>query len=463
MQTAKSIFIGGTASHVGKSWMATAICAYLRRRGLRVAPFKAQNMSNNSYPCPSGGEIGRAQVAQAEACGLEPSPDMNPILLKPTRDTSSQVVLHGKVWRDLTAKEYYEHYDFLQSQVLDAYDRLSARHEVIVIEGAGSVAELNLRDRDLVNFGLALKLDAPTLLVSDIDRGGVFGALFGTMSLLEPEERHLVRAFAVNRFRGDPSLFTAGAALLEAKLCRPCLGVFPFDPNIHIDEEDAVSIDSRPSKQESAIAVIHLPHISNFTDFRRLPAFDWLTRPPNRDYRIIFIPGTKNTTGDLQWLRTTGLADWILEQHASGATVVGICGGYQMLGKQISDPDLVEGVAREVRGLGLLPVRTVMRREKVTHRVRVRLPNGVSFYAYEIHMGETDVEPGVDHFAENEGVVANHCIGTYLHGAFENEDVLRTTLGIEPKPVRSRAEQYESLASWFAHSADIPLFEERFL
>lgn len=463
MPPAKPIFIAGTASHVGKSWIATALCAWLRRRGFRVAPFKAQNMSNNSYPCVGGGEIGRAQVAQAEACGLEPIPDMNPILLKPTGESACQVVLQGKVWRDLNAREYYEHFDFLIGQVLESYDRLAEQFDVIVVEGAGSVAELNLRSRDLVNFGLATRLSAPTLLLADIDRGGVFGSLYGTMSLLEPAEQQMVRAFAINRFRGDPSLFTEGTAILEEKLRRPCLGVFPFTEKIRLDEEDAVSLDVRAPSANATIAVVHLPHISNFTDFRRLPDFDWLTRPPLRPYEVIFLPGTKNTIGDLEWLRITGLADWIIEQHRNGARVVGICGGYQMLGRHVSDPLGVDGGHREMHGLGLLPVTTIMRPEKVTRRVKARLRSGVEFTAYEIHMGETTRPAACETFAEGEGIVADRCVGTYLHGAFESPAVLKETLGIEARLLPSRSEQYDALADWFAASADVPLFEERFL
>jgi len=225
--------------------MATAVCAWLRRQGVRVAPFKAQNMSNNSYPCPGGGEIGRAQVAQAEACGLAPSVDMNPILLKPTSAMGSQVVVQGKVWRNLSAREYYEQHEYLREKVEESYARLAAAHDFIVVEGAGSIAELNLRQTDLVNLGFAARHDIPVLLVADIDRGGVFGSVFGTIALLAPAERELVRAFAINRFRGDPSLFASGVKLLEEKTCKPCLGVFPFLDDVHLDEEDSVALEER--------------------------------------------------------------------------------------------------------------------------------------------------------------------------------------------------------------------------
>src|SRR5262245_24864567 len=307
--------------------MATAICGWLRSRGIRVAPFKAQNMSNNSYACPGGGEIGRAQVVQAEACGLEPSPDMNPILLKPNSDMGSQVVLDGKVWKTLAARDYYEHFDFLLTRVMDAYGRLARQYEYIVIEGAGSVTELNLKSHDLVNLGLARRLNAPGLLVADIDRGGVFAAIAGTFCLLDDEEKRLIRSFAVNRFRGDPSLFSAGVELIEARTSRPCLGVFPMLPNVSLDAEDSVCLeehvgqaDSPPRRSGRRVAIVRFPHISNFTDFRLLTCFaDWVTRPGDDRFDCVILPGTKNTLGDLEWLRSAGLDQWIVEQKRRGA------------------------------------------------------------------------------------------------------------------------------------------------
>src|SRR5882724_3172975 len=322
---AKPIFVGGTTSHAGKSWMATAICAWLRQRGFRVAPFKAQNMSNNSYACPDGGEIGRAQVAQAEACGLAPEHDMNPILLKPNSDLGSQVVLDGRVWKTLAARDYYEHFDFLLQHVLDAYQRLQRQYEYVVIEGAGSITELNLKSRDLVNLGLARRLNAPGLLVADIDRGGVFASIVGTFCLLDDEERRLIRSFAVNRFRGDPSLFADGVKILESRTGRPCLGVFPMLQDMFIDAEDGVCLEELRQARGVGprVGIVRLPHISNFTDFRLLAPFaDWITRPPEGRFECVILPGTKNTIGDLAWLRHGGLDDWILSQRRAGALVI---------------------------------------------------------------------------------------------------------------------------------------------
>src|SRR5271166_2364554 len=278
---ARALMVGGTASHVGKSWMAAAICRSLYRKGIRVAPFKAQNMSNNSYPCPQGGEIGRAQVAQAEACGMAPSPDMNPILLKPSADATSQVVVHGQVWRNLSAQEYYRQYDYLLAKVCESYSRLSAEYEFVVLEGAGSIAELNLRHMDLVNLGLARHLDIPVLLVADVDRGGVFASIYGTIALLDPEEASLVRAFAVNRFRGDPALFADAVEILEEKTAKPCIGVFPNLPDLPLDEEDSVALEHwQPlAKGDVSIAILQFPHVSNHTDCQRLTNALWIQRP----------------------------------------------------------------------------------------------------------------------------------------------------------------------------------------
>ena len=445
--------------------MTTAICRYLVRRGFRVAPFKAQNMSNNSYPCVGGGEIGRAQVAQAEACRLEPSPEMNPILLKPNADNGSQVVLHGKVWRTLRAREYYEHLDYLKTEVLKAYERLADCFEYIVIEGAGSVAEMNLKSRDLVNLNLAREVGARGLLVSDIDRGGVFASIIGTYCLLGAEDQALLRSFAVNRFRGDRSLFDDGIRILEERSGRPCLGVFPM-ADIHLDAEDGVALDDASDRGDSDIAIVQFPRISNLTDFRLMPEAVWVRRPMPRKFRFVFLPGTKNTIADLRWLREAGLADWVSEQHEDGATVVGICGGYQMLGESVEDPHGVESGGEEA-GLGLLPVRTVMQAEKTTQVVEAELASGVRFTAYEIHMGESRASRSMEPFANvngvGEGVRCGRIIGTYLHGALENAAVLSELLGRPVEPGAAKEESYERLADWFEESANVELFEELYL
>jgi adenosylcobyric acid synthase len=270
---ARPFFVGGTSSNAGKSWMVTAICAWLRRRGVSVAPFKAQNMSNNSYPCRTGGEIGRAQVAQAEACGLQPESSMNPILLKPSGNGASQVVVNGQVWKTLSAREYYAHADELRAKVLEAYQDLSSRFDTIVIEGAGSVTELNLREHDLVNLGLVTRIRAPWLLVADIERGGVFGSVVGTAHLLSADERSLFRGFVINKFRGDMSLFDEGVRILEERTASTCFGVFPYSTDLHLDAEDSLALETRPSTPAPSgarLAVVHFPHVSNATDFRLL-------------------------------------------------------------------------------------------------------------------------------------------------------------------------------------------------
>jgi adenosylcobyric acid synthase len=456
---ARPLFIGGTSSNAGKSWMATAICAWLRGRGVSVAPFKAQNMSNNSYPCRGGGEIGRAQVAQAEACGLEPEPAMNPILLKPSGNGMSQVVVDGRVWKTLSAREYYAHAGELRQKVLNAYEDLSHRFDVVVIEGAGSVTELNLRDHDLVNLDLVTRIRAPWLLVADIERGGVFGSVIGTAHLLNADERSLFRGFAVNKFRGDISLFDEGVRILEERTRSTCVGVFPHAADLHIDAEDSLALQTRPSALPpvgARLAIVHFPHVSNATDFRLLTWADWITAPRTERYDFIVLPGSKNTMEDLSWLRERGLAEWILEQHRSGATIIGICGGYQMLGRTLHDPARMESSAGTGEGLGLIPAVTCLAREKQTRIVAATTPAGVRFGAYEIHLGVTTLDPSEDAapFARLsgggvDGVRRPGVIGTYLHGAFEHADVCAEVFGIEAPSASSKAVQYQRLGSWF--------------
>jgi adenosylcobyric acid synthase len=460
--TARPLFVGGTSSNAGKSWMVTAICAWLHRRGVSVAPFKAQNMSNHSYPCRGGGEIGRAQVAQAEACGLEPEPAMNPILLKPNGAGSSQVVVNGRVWKTMTAREYYAAAQDLRSTVLDAYADLASRHDVIVMEGAGSVSELNLRDHDLLNLGLVTAIRAPWILVADIERGGVFGSVVGTVNLLTPDERALFRGFAINKFRGDRSLFDDGVRILEARTDSTCLGVFPYADEIHLDAEDSLSVRTvarEPAPVGARTAIIRFPLMSNATDFRLLPWADWLSSVPADAYDFVILPGSKNTIADLEWLRRTGLAEWVLAQRRGGATVIGICGGYQMLGLSVSDPDGMEQ-GGTMEGLGLIPVHTTLTRDKRTRVVSARTNGGVEFSGYEIHLGRTTPVHGeaLSAFAaladgSHDGVRAPGVIGTYLHGALEDPAVFSEIFGHAPAESTSRTIEYERLADWFEQNA----------
>ena len=457
--SARPLFVGGTSSNAGKSWMATAICSWLRERGVSVAPFKAQNMSNHSFPCRAGGEIGRAQVAQAEACGLEPEPAMNPILLKPAGNGMSQVVVNGRVWKTLSARAYYTHSEELRGVVLDAYADLARRFDAIVIEGAGSVSELNLRGHDLVNLWLVTRISAPWMLVADIERGGVFASVFGTTQLLDARERALFRGFAINKFRGDLSLFDEGITILEDRTRAACVGVFPYDADTELDAEDSLALDTRPrgaAPDGQRIAIVRFPHLSNATDFRLLTWADWLTSPPADAYDVVILPGTKNTIADLLWLRRTGLAAWVHAQHRRGARIAGVCGGYQMLGRRVSDPEQVESDLGSAEGLGLLPVSTVLAREKRTRAITAVTPGGAAFGAYEIHAGVTIVDEGHGgrpfatlEDSSTDGVRVGSVFGTYLHGAFEHADVCREVLGVPVLSGREKAVHYRQLASWF--------------
>jgi len=426
----------GTGSHVGKSLLTAALCRILRQDGYSVAPFKSQNMALNSYVTPDGLEIGRAQALQAEACGIEPEVEMNPILLKPSGEMSAQVVVMGKPLSNMTARQYREQYlDTALPIVKQALDTLMFRYDVVVMEGAGSPVEINLRDRDVVNMRAARLANAPVLLIGDIDRGGVFASLYGTTTLLHPEERDMVKGLIVNKFRGDLSLFDDGVKILEDLTKKPVLGVVPFLVNLGLDEEDSVALDSYQSGRDAEITIVvpRLPRLSNFTDFSPLERESgvrllYTTRPT--DILIadaVILPGTKNTVADLQFLRETGLLDAVRTVATRGLPVAGICGGYQMLGETIYDPHSVENSDGEVRALGLLPVRTVFKQTKRTARCSAHCQ--LAFYSgevvgYEVHMGETTAQgtPAFTSGSSADGCVRGEVWGTYIHGVFDNDE-----------------------------------------
>jgi len=510
--TNSSIMIQGTGSHVGKSILVCALCRILKQDGYRVAPFKAQNMALNSFVTKDGKEMGRAQVAQAEAAGIDPVVEMNPILLKPTGDCGSQVILMGKPIGNMTAKEYYQKKAGFVSIIKDAYDKLRSKFDIIVIEGAGSPAEINLKDGDIVNMGMAEMASAPVLLVTDIDRGGAFAWIVGTLELLTTSERDRVKGIVFNKFRGDKSILKPGLDMLENRINKPVLGVIPYMHNLGIDDEDSVSLEfnnkftqyraenlpfSPPCeggeigvviKSQNApldierlygndtditgngfvdIVVIKLPRISNFTDFNMFThEKDVRTRFVDKAENIgkpdlLIIPGTKNTIGDLTFLKERDIFGEIIELSRQGTMTIGICGGYQMLGKQINDPHHVESSKDSIQGLGLLDTVTTFAREKQTYQVKARMLEHKNLFSvndeltgYEIHMGETthNGHNSVRPFAkitERAGemvdildgcISANgNVIGTYIHGIFDNDefrskliDYLRLKKGLRP-------------------------------
>jgi adenosylcobyric acid synthase len=450
--------VQGTSSSAGKSLLVAALCRIFARQGVRVAPFKAQNMSNNAAVCPDGAEIGRAQAVQAMAAGIEPTADMNPILLKPEADARSQVIVMGRPWRTLAAGTYYQHKGELWPAVSGALDRLRAAYDLVIMEGAGSPAELNLRQGDLVNMKVARYAGAPVLLVGDVDRGGIFAQLLGTLWLLEAQERALVKGLVVNKFRGDPDLFSEGVRILEERGGVPVVGVVPYIHDLGIPEEDAVVIEtqrqSAPAAELIDIAVIALPRIANFDDF------DPLAAEPGVQVRYVssaqalgcpqavILPGSKSTMADLAWLRAQGLDQAIQALAAGGTAVVGICGGYQMLGRTIRDPDQAESAVEVTPGLGLLPLETVFEREKATHRVRARLLGGPGWLAslagqrvqgYEIHMGRSQGDDAWLEIIERSGAAVNvqdgmtagrgRIWGCYVHGLFANQAMRHAWLG----------------------------------
>ena len=450
----RPVMLAGTGSDVGKSVLATALCRIFLQDGYHPAPFKAQNMALNSFATPEGYEIGRAQAVQAEAAGIPCHTDMNPLLLKPQADHTSQVILNGRPIGQRDAYDYFrpsEQHDRLRAEVCAAFDRLAARHNPIVMEGAGSICELNLMDTDLVNMPMARYADARVVLVADIDRGGVFASAYGSIMLQSPEDRARICGIIVNKFRGNLRLFDEGRRILQRICGVPVLGVVPAFTDIHVDGEDSVALErkrkhgqtvtTKPEWQVAA-AVVQLPHISNYTDFDRLENDPRLrlfyTDQPSELTRadIILLPGTKTTLDDLRWLQANGCAAAIQEAHRRGAVVVGICGGYQMMGRLVEDPQGIEGKSTCLAGLGLLPTRTVMTEQKVTLQRSFRLAEGgrTLCKGYEIHQGRTEsfgtcAPVAVMEDGTEEGTrMDERTWGTYLHGFFDNDEAVELLL-----------------------------------
>jgi adenosylcobyric acid synthase len=497
--------VQGTASSVGKSLIVAALCRIFHREGLSVAPFKAQNMALNSFVTSDGGEIGRAQAVQAEAAGIEPRVEMNPILLKPEGGMRAQVVVLGKARNRMTWAEYQRLKPEFVRIIADSMQSLRARHDVVIIEGAGSPAEVNLAGQDIVNMHVAAAAEAPVLLAGDIDRGGVFAHLVGTMELLARADRARVAGFLINKFRGDPALLTSGLEFLRARFGIPVLGVIPYLERLRIADEDSVALEDRRNRRATGsgridIAVVRLPRISNYDDFLALEHEDGVTvrfveeagELGGADLAII--PGTKSTTADLRWLDESGFARAIVARARGGGPVAGICGGCQMLGERIEDPYRVESNEASIRGLGLLPIVTRFAKTKLTAQVRARVEvpsilsatDGVAgeISAYEIHMGNVERTAGtaapfrivarngepadiLDGAISRDGTVA----GTMLHGIFENHALrmafvgaLRRRKGLaasdQARPVASREAEYDRLAAAVAASVDLPALKK---
>ena len=469
------IMFAGTGSDVGKSIVAAAFCRIFKQDGYQPAPFKAQNMALNSYATPEGLEIGRAQAVQAEAAGIPCHTDMNPLLLKPNSDHTSQVVLHGKpignkdaydFWRKSTQKEPSPlcTFDF-RREVCDAFDRLASRYNPIVMEGAGSIAEINLKDRDLVNMSMAQHAKADVILVGDIDRGGVFASVYGSIMLQSPEDRKRIKGIIINKFRGDMRLFEEGRQMLEDICGIPVLGVIPYYKDIYIDEEDSVALANKSfrlqvSSSKVNVAVALLRHISNYTDFNTLerdPRVNLFYTNNTKDIEqadIIILPGTKSTLDDLLELRRNGCAQAIQRAHRDGKLVIGICGGYQMLGQTVNDPEGIEGSISTLPGLGLLSINTAMTQEKTTRQVTF-LFDGQECQGYEIHQGVSDTDEAI--------LQTDHCIGTYIHGFLDNAPVIEHLLKPIAKSQKPKAkslmdfknEQYDKLAAHVRQHVDM--------
>ena len=442
---AKSIMVVGTMSSAGKSVITAGLCRIFQQDGLRTAPFKSQNMALNSYITRDGLEMGRAQVMQAEAAGVEPDVRMNPILLKPTSEFGSQVIVNGEVYGSMHAREYYQQKQKLIPVIQQAYESLAAEKDIIVLEGAGSPAEINLRDVDIVNLGMAAISDSPVILVGDIDRGGVFAAVYGTIALLRPEERRRIKGIIINKFRGDVSILESGLIMLEELTGVPVLGVVPYLP-LHLEEEDSLATQlhqhTRLPESSLDIAVIRFPHISNFTDFTALDGMDTVSIRYVTGVQmlgepdLLILPGTKNTLSDLRWLRQNGLEAAIQKLHQKGCVLFGICGGFQMMGNLISDPYGVED-GGSLRGMELLDIETIFQTQKYRQQVQgsictipgiLQSLSGYPVNGYEIHMGETIVHAANPFTKREDGTYNGYCnpdgnvYGTYLHGIFDTTE-----------------------------------------
>ncbi len=473
----KKIMIQGTCSNAGKSLIAAGLCRIFRQDGYKTAPFKAQNMALNSYITPDGLEMGRAQVMQAEAAKVIPDVRMNPVLLKPTSDEGSQVIVNGEVVGNYTAREFYEEKHRFRADIRKAFQSLESEYDVIVIEGAGSPAEINLKKDDLVNMGMAEMADAPVLLTGDIDRGGVFASLAGTMLLFDEKEKARVKGVIINKFRGDTDILKPGLDMLEDLIHVPVVGVVPY-MEVDVDDEDSLTerFVGKGSTGAIDIAVIRAPKISNFTDFNALEYIDgvtvrYITHPRQLgDPDMIILPGTKSTMADLKWLRESGFEAAILKFASSGKPVFGICGGYQMLGQQLSDPEGVEG-GGEMKGMGLLPHSTVFRGEKTRIAGEGVLSpvtgmfeglSGAPYKGYEIHMGCSQASGNI--------INSGNVYGTYIHGIFDSEAVAEVCVkalyeakGLDSSQVRAfdmdeyKESQYDILASKLRKSLDMEL------
>lgn len=491
---AKVIMIQGTMSNAGKSLVTAGLCRVFKQDGYKVAPFKSQNMALNSFITKEGLEMGRAQVMQAEACGIEPSVNMNPILLKPTNDVGSQVIVNGEVLGNMSARDYYKKKTELIPHIMEAYNNLAKEYDIIVMEGAGSPAEINLKENDIVNMGMAKLVNSPILLVGDIDRGGVFASIAGTLMLLEEDERKMIKGTIINKFRGDVNILKPGLDMIEEITKTPVVGVVPY-MELDIDDEDSLSerFNNKGTVDLIDIAVIRLPRISNFTDFN---TFEYIPGVSLRyvksvrelkDPDMIILPGTKNTMEDLKWLRESGLETQILKQAAKGKVIFGICGGYQMLGMELSDPFNVES-GGTMAGMGLLPTKTVFEKEKVRTRVSGNFNevsgilaelSYVEFEGYEIHMGQTTYDFNEEELTtidnvngediiKNDGLYKDNVYGSYIHGIFDKEEVSKAIVeslcihkGIDYSSISTvdiekyKEEQYDKLAEGIRNSLDM--------